>query len=381
MHAQHDDHEGGAVEGEAKTPFSIPAQKELTKSVMNHWPDHQRIRKYSGYAETRGDRLRPLHCTMKHPAVSTAPADTAGSSILAADMVDDAGDEGEETKPRDLKWTYSAFLSNTLVTSGKDAVFSADHYSSFMSQFLGEPIPAIAPLARARATCACQLHTIDAHGDHIHTCPKHSGAKPAHELVVAAVADLARAAGFSTRTRNVTATRGRQRGDIEILRLNVGGHANMVIDVTILHEMSGNCNGINVGLNGQLRGQGESLLEDAAKAKNKKYRETYASSGIQKAFIPAVLTTAGRIHGEFLRLLWILADRETRKNFDNLGPAGSPSAEAFKWKRAFNFNKNRAIIARTLAQATALRAQLVMTALRPRRDDPHLRNLNLASLH
>jgi hypothetical protein len=106
-----------------------------------------------------------------------------------------------------------------------------------------------------------------------------------------------------------------------------------------------------------------------------------AGLSLQKAFIPAVLTTAGRIHGEFLRLLWILADRETRKNFDNLGPAGSPSAEAFKWKRAFNFNKNRAIIARTLAQATALRAQLVMTALRPRRDDPHLRNLNLASLH
>jgi len=114
------------------------------------------------------------------------------------------------------------------------------------------------------------------------------------------------------------------------------------------------------------------LLEDAAKAKNKKFSKTYASSSIQKVFIPAVLTTASRIHSEFLRLLWILADRETRKNFENLGPAGSPSAETFKWKRAFNFNKNREIITRTLAQATALRVQLVMTALRPRHDDPHL---------
>ena len=145
--------------------------------------------------------------------------------------------------------------------------------------------------------------------------------------------------------------------------------------------MSGNCNGINVALNGQLRGQGDSLLEDAAKAKNKKYSKTYASSSIQKAFIPAVLTTAGRIHGEFFRLLWILADRETRKNVDNLGPAGSPSAEAFKWKRTFNFNKNQALIARTLAQATTLLAQLVMTALRPRRAVPHLRDLDLALLH
>ena len=131
MHAQHDDHEGGAIEGEAQKPLSMPAQKELTKSIMNHWPDHQHIRRNSGYAETRGDRLRKLHCTMKHPAVSTAPADTAGSSILAADMVDDAGDEGEETKPRELKWTFPAFMSNILmlVIGGKDATFSADHYS------------------------------------------------------------------------------------------------------------------------------------------------------------------------------------------------------------------------------------------------------------
>ena len=148
-----------------------------------------------------------------------------------------------------------------------------------MSQFLGEPLPAIVPLARARVVCACQRHTIDSYGDHIHTCPKHSGAKPAHEFVVAAVANLARAAGFPTKTRNVTAALGRQRGDVEIQRLHVAGHADLVIDVTIVHEMNGNCNGINVALNGQLRGQGESLLEDAAKAKNKKYSETYADTG------------------------------------------------------------------------------------------------------
>ena len=64
------------------------------------------------------------------------------------------------------------------------------------------------------------------------------------------------------------------------------------------------------------------------------------------------------------------------KNFDNLGPAVSPSAEAFKWKRAFTFNTNQVSIARMLAQATALRAQLVMTALRPQRDVPHVRDLS-----
>jgi len=63
------------------------------------------------------------------------------------------------------------------------------------------------------------------------------------ELVVVAVANLARAAGFPTKTRNVTVARGRQRDDVEIQRLCVAGHANLVIDVTIVHEMSGSCTG------------------------------------------------------------------------------------------------------------------------------------------
>jgi len=143
-------------------------------------------------------------------------------------------------------------------------------------------------------------------------------------------------------------------------------------------KLSGNCKGINVALNGQLRGQGGSLLEDAPELRTRSIVRNSPAVVFKRH---SSLTTAGRIHGEFLRLLWILADRETRKNFDNIGPAGSPSAEAFKWKRAFNLNKNRALIDRTLVQATALRAQLVMTALRPRRVVPHLRDLNLAFVH
>ena len=100
------------------------------------------------------------------------------------------------------------------------------------------PIPAIAPLARARVVCACSVIRLIFHGDHIHTCPKHSGAKPAHERVVAAVANLARASGFPTKTRNVTAARCRQRGDIEIQRVHVAGHADLVLDVTIVHEIA-----------------------------------------------------------------------------------------------------------------------------------------------
>jgi len=80
----------------------------------------------------------------------------------------------------------------------------------------------------------------------VHTCPKYSDAKPAYELVVEAVARIARSAGLSAKTRNVAVAQGRQRGDIEIQRLHVAGKVDLVIDVTIVHGMSGNCNGINV---------------------------------------------------------------------------------------------------------------------------------------
>jgi len=66
---------------------------------------------------------------------------------------------------------------------------------------------------------------------YIHNVPsKHSGAKPAHELVVEAVAKLARSAGFPSKTRNATVARGRERGDVEFQRLHVAGKADLVID-------------------------------------------------------------------------------------------------------------------------------------------------------
>ena len=37
------------------------------------------------------------------------------------------------------------------------------------------------------------------------------------------------------------------------------------------------------------------------------------------AFLPCVMSTSGRIHGEFLRLLYILAHRRTVKYFADTG--------------------------------------------------------------
>ena len=82
------------------------------------------------------------------------------------------------------------------------------------------------------------------------------------------------------------------------------------------------------------------LLNNAASAKVQKYCEDYSASDVNKAFLPALLSTSGRIHGEFLRLLVILAHRQTVKFIETIGE--EPSNEAFNWRRAEYFFHNRA---------------------------------------
>jgi hypothetical protein len=45
------------------------------------------------------------------------------------------------------------------------------------------------------------------------------------------------------------------------------------------------------------------LLNNATEAKVRKYREAYAAPDRLLAFLLAIMSTSGRIHGEFLRLL------------------------------------------------------------------------------
>ena len=40
-------------------------------------------------------------------------------------------------------------------------------------------------------------------------------------------------------------------------------------------------------------------------------REGYAAQGLRHAFLPAIVSTSGRIHGQLLRLLFNLADKKT----------------------------------------------------------------------
>ena len=82
----------------------------------------------------------------------------------------------------------------------------------------------------------------------------------------------------------------------------------LIIDVACTHEFGGN-HLRDVTRKGQLRDPNvNKLLGATARAKVTRYREAYAKrSGTTYAFLPCVMSTSGRIHGEFLRLLYIPA--------------------------------------------------------------------------
>jgi hypothetical protein len=54
----------------------------------------------------------------------------------------------------------------------------------------------------------------------------------------------------------------------------------------------------------------------------------------KKTFLPAIMSTSNRMHGEFLRLLFLQARRETEAHFTAAGmPAQRNQSESFWFKR------------------------------------------------
>ena len=101
-----------------------------------------------------------------------------------------------------------------------------------------------------------------------------------------------------------------------------------------------------------------------------RYREAYATrAGVTYAFLPCVMSTSGRIHGEFLRFLYLLAHRRTKRWFEQLGY--EPSEEAFKFRRGQYFWHTRAAIGHATALAVARRARVAEHALRRNRPRLH----------
>ena len=75
---------------------------------------------------------------------------------------------------------------------------------------------------------------------------------------------------------------------------------------------------------------------------------------MRHAFLPAVVSMSGRIHGDLLRPLYILADKKTTRYFEALGEAVDVDSEAYCWRRSGVFWRMRASFGLACAQATTV---------------------------
>jgi len=75
----------------------------------------------------------------------------------------------------------------------------------------------------------------------------------------------------------------------------------------------------------------------------RRYRADHAAVGTEIAeFAHAIVSVAGQIHPEFLRLLWVLADKQTRNYYALIVVEEEIGGEAFTCSQArtISFNKN-----------------------------------------
>ena len=135
----------------------------------------------------------------------------------------------------------------------------------------------------------------------------------------------------------------------------------LVLDLPITHERVGRSS--DLSLNGNLRypnDKDRSLNEDVVD-KILKYRADYNNNPPHTVvFIPAIASTSGRLHSEFIRLLFLQDHRETDRSFAASGvqPAQSTSGGLFVFWRVAFLAQLRSKVGRTLAKSAVLRVNL-----------------------
>ncbi len=170
---------------------------------------------------------------------------------------------------------------------------------------------------------------------------------------------IVRDAGYSVTTRVpfIEVQDQQLRADIYLPHMQVDGCRGLCIDASRVHDFHGSA--ANPSQNGTLRHPDINLvLSHRAQEKVDKYRAGYAAQDSRRAFLPAVVSTSGRIHGEFLRLLYLLADNKTQLHFRALDEAIDVDSEAYCWRRSGFFWRMRASLGLACAQATTLSSQV-----------------------
>ena len=142
--------------------------------------------------------------------------------------------------------------------------------------------------------------------------------------------------------------------------VNVTGPVTLVLDLRIAHDRVGSST--DPTLNGHLRHPNnlDQSLNDAAADKIRKYRADYNNNPPSAvSFMPAIASTSGRLHSEFVRLLFLQAHRETDRFFAASGVQLAQSDRGqFHYKRAAFSSQLKSKVGSILTKSVSLRITL-----------------------
>jgi hypothetical protein len=153
---------------------------------------------------------------------------------------------------------------------------------------------------------------------------------------------------------------GQRRSDMEICNYlrDQAGSRSLVFDLSITHDRYGSS---SLQLhNGRLTHPQDidAPLHIAAQRKINSFRQQCADNQ-NISFLPAIVSTSTRMHGDFLRLLFLQAHRETKAHFTATGmPLQRNQLDSFRLKRAAFCQSLNSKVGLTADIAAALRINL-----------------------
>jgi hypothetical protein len=157
----------------------------------------------------------------------------------------------------------------------------------------------------------------------------------------------------------VVKSRGHHCGDIELAGYlaHEAGPVPLVLDLRIVHDRVGS--DTDPTLNGHLRYPNnlDQSLNDATADKIRKYRADYNNRPPSAvSFMSTIASTSGRLHSEFVRLLFLQAHRETDRFFAASGvQLAQTDRGVFHYRRSAFSSMLKRKVGLALAKAATLR--------------------------
>jgi hypothetical protein len=139
---------------------------------------------------------------------------------------------------------------------------------------------------------------------------------------------------------------------------DAAGRRSLVFDLSMTHDRFGSSS--HVQQNGLLSHPQDldAPLRLTAQRKINSYRQEYADNQ-NISFLPAIVSTSTRMHGEFLRLLFLQAHRETEAHFTAAGMSSHRiQSDSFRFQRAAFYQSLKSKVGLAAAKAAALRINL-----------------------